>query len=325
MEAQENPSSKPMIWEPWFDWIRLFIALEVVFLHIPITHRLNPFLVLPINPVPAFVAISGYLVFRSLRKHDDIKRFWVSRVLRVIPAFLFSLVLVRLVAGQQALTDSFESYLFMRPVITGPGSNFALWSLLIEELLYGILAALYVSGFFRSSGANRLLFWLAFCIFALYALMRQYHPSDVEPTYLAILMSFFAGTFMVDSPYLPFVQRWCWVFLGVSAAGALAWGYLDDMVVRGVVFILMTIGGSFGVIGLGTSSAPIPRLKWDLSYGVYVMHLIAMHLVDKLPVNGWVFVVCTFVATLGLAAVSWNLVEAPAFRWKKRILGNTPG
>lgn len=314
MSSQNEPESMPN-----FDYIRLFLALEVWFIHLPVSHRGLQWLVLPINPVPAFVAVSGYLVFRSLKRHENTKVFWISRGLRVLPAFCLALVFTYLVGGNQALQDSLFSYLYMKPVISGPFSNFALWSLLIEELLYLSLILLYDWGVMSNPYYNRVIFWAAATVFGVQVFVFPYHPASVEAAYFAILMSFFGGTFMVDSPYLAFVKRWWPAFLAASALGAFTFPFVAQYrLAVSFLFVLASVGGAFGVIGFSASKSKLPRLKYDLSYGIYVYHLPCMFLCDRLKLVGVPFIITSLAMVLTLSALSWKFLESPALELKKR-------
>jgi peptidoglycan/LPS O-acetylase OafA/YrhL len=313
---------------PWFDWLRLFLALEVVWLHIPLAHRGNPTLVLPIAPVPAFVAISGYLIAGSLKTKRNLGEFWRNRALRILPGFFLALGVTWLCFGDRALIDSLRSYVQMQPIITGPGSDFALWSLSVEEVLYALLALALIFKWIDRPAFARMAFWISFCVLAVYAvtvmvnhrLGDQYtHPHGGLATGLSIPMFFFAGVFMNDSEYLPWVQRNAWWFLVVAVAGAV--GYtLFDPAVRGVVFIFMSVGSAFGVVGLGSTPSRIPRLTFDLSYGVYILHLPMLGLIDRYAsLTGVPYLVACMSLPLVAAGFSWFLVEKPCLDLKKRL------
>ena len=61
-----------------FDWLRLLLAVQVVAIHCGVTS--NVF----INPVPVFLAISGFVVLGSMERRP-IGQFVISRALRVLP------------------------------------------------------------------------------------------------------------------------------------------------------------------------------------------------------------------------------------------------
>jgi len=312
---------------PLFNYIRLFLALEVVWLHIPVAHRGNQLLVLPVDPVPAFIAISGFLVFQSLQRTPSLSVFWRNRALRVLPAFFLALVVTFVLHGSAALRDSLLSYVGMHPVI-GPGvvgSNFALWSLSVEEVLYALMVLLTVVGAYKVRHFHRGFFWVAFCLMAVYSVIRIRHAMDGDATGFAVGFSFVAGTYMADSPYLPVVRKVWWAFIAVSLLVAGTYVNFPQVQVRGVLFSLMVVGGALGVLGLGTLNVKVPPLKNDLSYGLYVLHLPMLALCDKMGLTGWTYIVAAFAMSLTAAALSWFLLEKPMLALKTRAPQPAPG
>ena len=55
----------------------------------------------------------------------------------------------------------------------------------------------------------------------------------------------------------------------------------------------------------------------DISYGIYIYHSIVLNVMVQL---GWMIsfgaVTTVFAASIGLALLSWHLVEKPALAWK---------
>lgn len=322
-------SSSPPGHLPWFDWLRLFLALEVVWLHVPLAHRGSPMLVLPIAPVPAFVSISGYLIAGSLKSKRNLGEFWRNRALRILPGFFLALLVTWGLFGNRALLDSLRSYISMQPVITGPGSNFALWSLSVEEVLYGFLALALLFRWIDRPIFARMAFWVCFCVLAVYSvtvmsnrhLGDEYtHPHGGLATGLSIPMFFFAGVFMNQSEYLPWVQRNAWWFLVVAVGGSMVYMNLADPALRGLLFIFMSVGSAFGVIGLGSAPSRMPRLPLDLSYGVYILHLPMLGLLDRYASQiGSAYLAACIGLPLVAACFSWFLVEKPCLNLKKRL------
>lgn len=320
---QPVPVASAVEWRPHyplFNYIRLFLALEVVWLHIPVAHRGNQLLVLPIDPVPAFIAISGFLVFQSLQRTTKLSVFWRNRALRVLPAFFLALVVTFVLHGSAALRDSLLSYVRMQPVIGKGvvGSNFALWSLSVEEVLYALMVVLTVVGAYKVRHFHRGFFWVAFCLMAVYSVIRIRHAMDGDATGFAVGFSFVAGTYMADSPYLPVVRKFWWAFIAVSLLVAGSYVNFSEVQVRGALFSLMVVGGALGVLGLGTLDVKVPQLRNDLSYGLYVLHLPMLALCDKMGLTGWVYIVTAFALSLTAAALSWFLVEKPMLALKAR-------
>lgn len=311
---------------PLFNWLRLFLSLEVVWLHIPIAHRGNPLLVLPIDPVPAFIAISGFLVFQSLKRAPSLGAFWRNRALRVLPAFFLALLVTYALHGTDALRDSLLSYVGMHPVISRGvvGSNFALWSLSVEECLYALMVVLMVAGLYKVRHFHRGFFWAAFCAAAVYLVLRVHHPLDGDATGFAVAVSFVAGTYMADSDYMPTVRKYWWAFVGASILGSMMAFHVPGVVARGIVCMCWIIGGSFGVLGLGTLDVKVPKLTNDISYGLYVLHLPMLALCDRMGLTGATYIVVGYALSLAAAIASWFLLEKPMLSLKARPGATVP-
>src|SRR5579872_5219447 len=83
---------------PNLDWLRLLLAVEVVWMHaqgvLP-THE--PLIMIP--AVPAFIALSGFLIPASFQSSRSWGHFARKRALRVVPGFILSFILIWLLLG----------------------------------------------------------------------------------------------------------------------------------------------------------------------------------------------------------------------------------
>lgn len=93
--------------------------------------------------VPVFVVLSGFLVYRALRKaatFEDLRKYFVRRFFRIYPLYAFSLIVIFLFGYRVISEASFQKVLaefLMFPVITGSDfSNPPAWSLYVEEFFY---------------------------------------------------------------------------------------------------------------------------------------------------------------------------------------------
>jgi len=97
--------------------------------------------------VPAFIAISGFLITQSLTQSHSYRHFAWKRVLRIGPAFLVSLALVTALGG--SVVGALVDWLSVLLDWAAQGVNPPLWSLSLEEVLYFCLALLFVLGVYR--------------------------------------------------------------------------------------------------------------------------------------------------------------------------------
>lgn len=82
------------------------------------------------------------------------------------------------------------------------------------------------------------------------------------------------------------------------------------------------------IFGLGASPIPLAATLlhgWDLSYGLYVFHMLVMNSAIALGYTGsWLNWACVLVISLILSALSWNFVERPSIRMKTSSIGQLP-
>jgi|GEM_PF-4308144 peptidoglycan/LPS O-acetylase OafA/YrhL len=92
---------------PNFDLFRLLLAVEVAFVHM--WAEIDPNFGWPgyVMAVPAFLAISGFLVLQSYSESGCWRVFITKRILRIIPALLVSFVLCLILFGPDMVKESF--------------------------------------------------------------------------------------------------------------------------------------------------------------------------------------------------------------------------
>src|SRR5471030_2863634 len=107
---------------PNFDWLRLLFAIQVVAIHTGIGS--NVFM----NPVPAFLAISGFVVLGSIERRS-IGEFFISRALRVLPLLAVSFIAVGIYFSPEEMIKNILFWLWP----TGPNpANPVVWTLIYE-------------------------------------------------------------------------------------------------------------------------------------------------------------------------------------------------
>jgi peptidoglycan/LPS O-acetylase OafA/YrhL len=109
-----------------------------------------------------FFMVSGYIVPASLERKGSIRTFWVSRVFRLFPLFIFAVVGVIVLhdfsyAGlshaNTHTTAAIFAHLFMLSDILGiPSVINVLWTLSYEMVFYLLLTALFTVGLHKRSG-----------------------------------------------------------------------------------------------------------------------------------------------------------------------------
>jgi peptidoglycan/LPS O-acetylase OafA/YrhL len=299
---------------PNFDFLRLFLALGVVLYHAPLLVKdLKPFTVW-VNYVPAFLAVSGFLVLQSFETSKSWKEFAAKRCWRLLPALGFNLLVITIWIGWDVGLSSIVQWLTGGHVELPPFSNGVLWSLGYEEVFYAFLAILYILG-----GYNRpWIVWILLLIGTVFSFWSDERSQFVSDR-VHLVPAFFAGNLLyiyraklsVAGPWVP---------TGMLLAALTVkhiWFEYSQTTIFNLLLPPIYIWWAF-------AGAQIPLPKWwpDLSYGVYLWHLPAIWFLQldsrfMFPHNAWTLVILALVA----AAISWFAVEVP-FKMLRRWLIN---
>lgn len=322
-----------------FTLIRLFAALQVVAMHADTHLRVG----LPgrgllemFHGVPIFFFISGMLVTLSLGSRN-LGSYIEARMRRIFPAlwlaFLFAAVLL-ISFGQIGLSEL---------TLT----QFWLWA-------FGQITVfqVYHPDIFRDFGVGavngslwtipvELGFYIALPILALVARKKAvFHALVIVGAVVSFAIYQWAvgrdglgGKILMATPLAHF-----WLFaMGVLAFlhfdKALAWasqlnryrlGYLYPLAAYVAAHLLplpewltMAISAPLMAATIFCLAFTAPKLKepeFDISYGVYLFHMLVVNAFVALGHSGWTAALATLAITLGLAWLSWTYVERPVLR-----------
>ena len=262
--------------------------------------------------VPAFIAISGYVITQSISRSRGYTHFAWKRLLRVDPAFLMSLALVATLGGsvQAALIDWLSILLNLS---SKGGANGPLWSLSLEEVLYFSLALLFAVRLYDSQ--HRTLPTLV-VLFFLVPLAVRFLPVAQAP--IAIVSSaFICGSFL----YVIKDQiRWSPLAGFISLAVAVGLRNYDGLKGTAVYALLIGPPLAYGLITVTLHTKPIfgsyKQTIGDPSLGIYVFHWPIMIWLQSHCVGGFWLTPATLGLTLVLALLSWHCVERHILRLK---------
>lgn len=298
--------------------------------------------------VMVFFAVSGYLVCQSWDRDPNLLRFGQRRALRIMPglvvatlvttfgigAFVTTLPLgafatdratwgyvasnALLVAGIDRVPGAFEHS--SQPIFNG-----SLWTLRYEVTMYAVLAlgALAV----RLRAACLGLFVAGLAILAWLSWHGVEHYTLPMPGLWKIGLQFDAvrlvrlGTafFCAASLYVMrhrITLSWRYALGLMIALGCCTGGPF------GPVLLALTV--PYVTLAAAFRSPAALRNAWenDLSYGIYVYAYPVQQMVSQYALahgHRWLWSVgVSLLVTLGLAALSWKLVEQPALQYKPR-------
>ncbi len=296
-----------------FDYLRLFLAVEVVAMHLNAGLLLGNLWV-PIPPVAAFVALSGFLIPQSLERSRSLGHFAWKRALRTLPALVPLMLAIGLAFDVKHVERAIIQYLSAGYHSMFAGCVLPLWSLIVEDGLYMAIALLFVLGSHRKA-------WVTIAILgALLTVQANIDDHVFDYRFLQTSIGFFIGN-------LAFIYKdglaklhWAWPAAVLVAAVA---GWLTFL----GMFVFPLIIGCVVVLAM-----TLPKIKWgvpDLSYSIYIWHapiMLALLGPWAMPRDArWV--TATVVLTLIASTCSWYLVEKPALKlkdWRLASLRDTP-
>ncbi len=289
-----------------------------------------------------FFLTSGYLVPASLERAGSLRRFWLARVLRLYPAYWACLVAVAVLhaAGRYRLPSGFgggrdwlvEATMFQHyagvPDVVG-----VFWTLAFELAFYVTISVLAVLGVQRRSVPLALLAVAAGLTLSALGRATGHHA----PLGLADVASMFAGTVLwrVRQGAVPAVRGWvtyATVGVGVQlllliqlAGHGTDTSTPDALELRPVAVSWLVAYLLFALVVSRPPPARVLRplaLTGLVSYSLYLVHPLLIAAVHG-RVHGspgrlaaeWV------VGSSVAAAVGYRLVERPAVRLGRRLLG----
>jgi peptidoglycan/LPS O-acetylase OafA/YrhL len=288
--------------------------------------------------VAVFFVLSGFLLTRpyAAGRPPAVRAYAIRRALRILPAYWVALAAVAL-SGPVSWAHVWLGQTYAGPLAPAFTQT---WSLCTEVAFYAVLPLL--ARWRRAVPVS---------IAVTYAYVGVVHGFGLPDRALLWLpghLDWFAVGMLLAAPRLPgFLRRaaaWpgtCW-----AAAGVLLWllstpvaGPLTLAPIPGgaalvkeagyaVVGGLLLLPAAYGPVasGLGAVLASEPA-RWlgRISYGVFLWHLLVLSWVYSL--TGWQafggrmlpVAVLTVLGSVGVAALSWVVVERPALRLADRL------
>jgi peptidoglycan/LPS O-acetylase OafA/YrhL len=332
---------------PGFDGMRLWLSLSIIVYHSMLTSYgpaydgdvvEGPARPLVLVLLPAFFALSGFLIAGSMLRVRSLKIFLAHRILRIIPALFCEVLISALVLGPLLttlpLSDYFRDPLFAKYFLNIIGEiqyvlpglfpdnplpsivNIQLWTIPVELKCYLLFSVLMLAGVSLNKHLMLLLFIAGMLVLG--ALQWTGHhvqdPRDVVSDHVLIL-NFIGGitaylwrdTLRLSLPALA---------VSVVAASLVFWSNR--------FIALSPILTIYLMVFVGMTRVPMPRLlaKGDYSYGVYlygfpiqqtIAYLFPEH---RTPLFNLMLAIPL---TLTMAVLSWHLLEKHVLDLKRHI------
>ncbi|MBT0666928.1 acyltransferase [Novosphingobium profundi] len=327
-----------------FDYMRLVLACLVVVTHAPTIARgeqagvdfFNSALAAPLKFVlPAFFALSGFLVAGSMERCKSLAMFLMLRGIRIYPALVCEVLLSAFLVGPLVTSLPWKAYFFDPQFfrylvnVTGhisyrlPGVfatapkpdvvNGQLWTVPWELICYLCLSVLILLGL---GHRRRLILWAIGAMILVAATTNSIEHGGFTVLVghvwgLDLLVYFSAGVaFHLYRGELP----WSWELFGMCVLAACI---LMFFVPGGQYLALFPT--VYATVFLGTCSPRmvLPSGLADCSYGVYLYG----YVIQQLVADQWAWsrtsalnVALALPLSIGAGLLSWHLFEKPVMR-----------
>lgn len=296
---------------PNFDLLRLLLAVEVVVAHGWYLSNEKFAWAGFITAVPAFLAISGFLVLKSYEESGTWAIFIRKRALRLLPALLVSMALCWALFNGFGVYNSIINWVSGGIYYLKGFANVPLWSLAWEELAYLCLAMLWTAGAYR----RPVVIWVLLAL----SLVIAHQGRDLDAhtqIILSLMPSFFIGN-------LAYLHR----DLLLKVHPIIPWALLLAVIFstgmhhfHRVISLSPLSFQAFSVVWVGMAGLRLVPFRFpDISYGLYIYHWpIAVYLRDhKLAITTTEMALWLTISLLTLCLLSWYLVEKPALSMKR--------
>ena len=339
-----------------FDFIRILAAILVLIGHSPILFKNQNFSFDPLLKIfgyPAhllglfiFFIISGFLITKSWETKKNTFEFIISRIVRIFPALLFTIVCTTFILGPLFTTHSLVEYFqseitykqllnltLFRVYYELPGVfefnpynyavNGSIWSLAYEFTCYLLILFWGYGQLFKSK-------WIGLSVFIVTVVLLTMFKNDfVKNTpiipllglntdrMIEFLIVFFTGSIFYQFRKIIFFN---WIgYLLITILVIAARMYQLPLIFNTIIIAYLTFGIVF------SKKIKLNRIgKYgDFSYGFYLFAFPIQQMIAYLfpkDTNLLILVIISILLTFVAAIISWNFIEKPSLKLKNRIL-----
>jgi len=289
--------------------------------------------------VNLFFIASGFLVTKSMVYRGDTPSFISARALRIFPALIVHVLFVMLIIGPLGtkvplfeffsnpnwymqplmVLTFFETNMVMPGMFETNGENLGsapLWTLRFEVLAYIGTLLVFSLGFLRKKWMVLLQFvlpslaWIVGQHFGIFEKL----PATIEN------LARFGIAYGLGATIYAYRDRVSFSWIAFIALVIASFMLRDTPVLEVIINLLL------GWFIFRAAYLRLPKFNWmqripDLSYGIYIYHWCIMQLLFYwMPhLSAIELFALTFPPTVGLAAMSWYIVEKPALNSKTRF------
>lgn len=322
-----------------FNLVRLIAALQVLLEHaiihlelpLPFIEKFNQCF----RGVPLFFCMSGFLIAWSLDRNPSPQRYFRNRVLRVYPELwggvIISSASIFLLYARNINVIQMLLFLFAQATILqfwtpnclrgyGVGTpNGSLWSICNIVQFYILIYFLYklIKKFSNKKWAITfaLAFFLNVGVFYLKNGLPPFVIKLYEQTVLPYAYLYLIGIFVwvKRDIVIPYLKKYFWAILGMLLIISLTNIGISGFYIKPIKGILLCL------LGIGCAYRfPDVKIKTDLSYGIYIYHMIFINMLVQLGIQGKVVLLfVVIVASVIAARLSHLLIKKILPRMEK--------
>lgn len=333
-----------------FDYLRVLLAVAVVLWHtVALSYggdaaiwvmSQHPYRAIIAIILPAFFALSGFLVTGSLDRNSSLLRFVALRGLRIVPALALEVVLSAVILGPILTTLTLSQYFahpdvhdyfqniigrihyFLPGVFSGnPYPNVVngqLWTIPHELDCYLALAMAAALGLVR----RRWLFLVLIVAVQALLVADVIRDSAAIPAVDAdavsgrvLVMAFLAGVTLHRFGDVIPMRGWLCVAAALASVTLLSLPLGDEFVAFPVAYATVWLG-------LQSPKANFIVKFGDLSYGIYLYGFAVQQLVASLGTwthHWYINAALSLPIVCGIAWLSWTFVEKPALGLRRHL------
>ena len=265
-------------------------------------------LVNPINGVPVFFLISGFLIWLSIGRTKDFKSFCIKRVLRLYPELWFSIIIevVCLLLFYEGIDiDDYLQMIILQSTVFPNHTPAAFDSYGIGSLNIPIIIQFYISIWFLYKWLDKKTIreWIIVMLLSIVCgviielKLLNFLPAIVNKviglSILSYLWMFLFGSFVAKffSVIMPFLVNYWYVSLIALA--------INELYPFSVVIVPYTLIGSVllacSIFGIAYRFKKI-KIKHDVSYAIYLYHMLFVNVAIQIGYRGNVMAVVIIIA-----------------------------
>lgn len=289
-----------------FNLIRMYACINVLVIHLALYMGVKVPIVndfaRELNSVPVFFLISGFLIWMSLERNDGFKQFCKKRVLRLFPELWISIIIeiiLLLCLYHGATLLDYASLIVFQGLIYPPHTppafdnygvgtlNGSLWTIPVTIQFYLIIWVLYR---WLKDKPQKVWFGILF-LSLLIGVLFEARVQTCLPAVIQVLIAighdfwiFFIGCFLAKyfDKYIPIlVKYWYLSFVGLVFYEAVTW-QIADIVHYSLTGIFLLTLFIFGF----AYRFPRITLKTDISYAIYLYHMVFINAAVQLGYRG---------------------------------------